>query len=324
MGLGLWLACAGVRAGVAPPTADARPLDTVWVTGKVPGPGLWRVSDEDHELWILGTITPLPARFDWRATEVQSLIARAEAVLEPPETAVEVGTWRGLLLLPEWLRTKALHHGETLQTVLPAETYAHWRAVRDRYLPGSPGTDRLRPVVAAGEVYRRALSGAGLHAEDVVWQRVRDLARQRGVVVTPVAVTAGLDDPAGLLRRWAASPPQDEAACLEATLVRTERDLSLLSERVRLWGIGDIEHLSGLLGAPLDAACTDWADTVSGGALAIGRLRERSDEAWVNAATTMLAAHRLSVAVLPVHTLIEPSRVLDALRARGLRVVAPD
>ena len=55
------------------------------VSGVQPGPGLWQVrNSQGHTLWILGTVSPLPAKLDWRADEVQAVIASAQEVLGPP------------------------------------------------------------------------------------------------------------------------------------------------------------------------------------------------------------------------------------------------
>lgn len=51
-----------LQASVSPPLPAMQPeLDEVLVTGEQPGPGLWRVSANGNELWILGTLDPLPA-----------------------------------------------------------------------------------------------------------------------------------------------------------------------------------------------------------------------------------------------------------------------
>jgi hypothetical protein len=46
----------------APMSTQATELDQVLVTGEQPGPGLWKVSKDDHVLWILGTLAPLPQK----------------------------------------------------------------------------------------------------------------------------------------------------------------------------------------------------------------------------------------------------------------------
>jgi len=77
----VWLACTGVPGAgaqqAAPQVVDLAP---VVVSGVQPGPGMWRVtSAHGNVLWILGTVSPLPARLDWRADEVKAVIASADA-----------------------------------------------------------------------------------------------------------------------------------------------------------------------------------------------------------------------------------------------------
>ncbi len=60
-------------------------LAPVLVSGVQPGPGMWQVrNSQGHTLWILGTVSPLPAKLDWRADEVQAVIASAQEVLGSP------------------------------------------------------------------------------------------------------------------------------------------------------------------------------------------------------------------------------------------------
>ena len=51
------------------PQSEAQ-LSEVLVVGKQPGPGLWRISKGDHDLWIFATLTPLPKQMIWDATEI--------------------------------------------------------------------------------------------------------------------------------------------------------------------------------------------------------------------------------------------------------------
>ncbi len=72
----LWAAslicCCGTAQAVpaapaaAPPPSDSADIDQptvqqVEITGVRPGPSLWRVSQGDHVVWLLGTLDPLPS-----------------------------------------------------------------------------------------------------------------------------------------------------------------------------------------------------------------------------------------------------------------------
>jgi hypothetical protein len=63
-----------------PPVSEAQ-LAEVLVVGKQPGPGLWRVSKGDHDLWIFATLTPLPKQMIWDATDIEKHIGQSQTVL---------------------------------------------------------------------------------------------------------------------------------------------------------------------------------------------------------------------------------------------------
>jgi hypothetical protein len=65
------------------PLSDAQ-LAEVLVVGKQPGPGLWRISKGDHDLWIFATLTPLPKQMIWDATDIGD-VARLQPLLPADE-----------------------------------------------------------------------------------------------------------------------------------------------------------------------------------------------------------------------------------------------
>lgn len=82
---------AGDPVGAGNAVAEAGPikdLETLVVTGVQPGPGLWRVSHEGNVLWILGTVSPLPAKMKWESAEVEAVIADSQQVLLPPSVTM--------------------------------------------------------------------------------------------------------------------------------------------------------------------------------------------------------------------------------------------
>src|SRR3546814_12295756 len=72
----------------APTPDDIVDMDAVVVSGVLPGPRMWRVSKGDNDLYILGTLSPLPKRMEWMSREVEDTIARSQAVIAPHSVAV--------------------------------------------------------------------------------------------------------------------------------------------------------------------------------------------------------------------------------------------
>src|SRR6185312_1379732 len=91
LALTVLMASAPLRAAPPPPSStNVADLPAVLVTGVQPGPGMWRVSRDGHELWILGTLSPLPRGMTWQSREVESVIASAQEILLPPSVKLKV------------------------------------------------------------------------------------------------------------------------------------------------------------------------------------------------------------------------------------------
>ena len=143
---------AAPQAAVADPpvSTQAVPGDgirteaTVVVTGEQPGPGLWLVRKGGHDLWILGTLNPLPAGMRWQSKQVEQVIANAQEVIRAPRVSfdVKVGFFRGLTLLPSMLGARKNPDGKKLQVV--KYTDYSGRAVRTLY----PSREALRSAWA--------------------------------------------------------------------------------------------------------------------------------------------------------------------------------
>lgn len=317
-------ALAAVAANAAADPAVADPgLEPVLVSGERPGPGLWQVSGGGHTLWIVGTLRPFPRAVRWRTRELEAVMSRAEAVIEPPSAELRVGLWRGLTLLPAALRARRLTDHRTLKDVLPADVYGHFSALKALYLPADRDVETLRPVFAAQRLTEAAVKQAGLTTEDVAWDTVRELAGRHHVPRVPVAIDLPLADPRAALDQWAALPADAEVGCLSAMLARLEDDLGQMRHRADLWAVGDIPGLRAVPPVERDAACFGFLDGIAALRDPVQQIRARMREIWVAAATTALAARGTSVAVLPIEQLTAADGVLTDLAARGYAVSEP-
>ena len=179
MRLPLFAACALLVAAAAaaeppaapPPAADAAApttLDTVLVTGEQPGPGLWKVSRGDHVMWILGAQYPLPKDMTWRSRDVEQAIAQSQAVIADATPKLKLNFFHKLTLLPTVYSARKNDDGATLKEILPAELYERWLALKAKYIGHDNGVERLRPMVAANELYDKALAKSGLARNSLI------------------------------------------------------------------------------------------------------------------------------------------------------------
>src|SRR5690349_16569476 len=99
---GIVLACHAPAFAAEAAAAPGPSLETIVVTGEQPGPGLWKVSKDEHVMWVLGTLSPLPKRIEWRAAEVERRIGESKQVLLAPQVKMQanVGFFGRLALLP--------------------------------------------------------------------------------------------------------------------------------------------------------------------------------------------------------------------------------
>jgi hypothetical protein len=314
------------RAQAAEAADPPRQMDTVEVVAQVSGPGLWEVRHGDHVLWILGTQSPLPRRFEWSSDEVDARLAESSLLIAPPAVTfnADVGRLRGLMLLPSLLRARRDPEERSLQEVVGPELYARWQPLKQRYLGRSRKVERWRPLFAAMELWQEAIEDAGMTGSGPVWRAVSKAAKKLDLQIEKPLVTVEIVDTKATIRDFARSPLND-LDCFSGTLERLETDIDAMRERAEAWAVGDLEGLRALPFKDQNAACQDAFLSASlGERNTIEDLPERVRAAWLEQAERALEEHRSSVAVLSIASLLDPdSGLLEALRARGYAVREP-
>jgi uncharacterized protein YbaP (TraB family) len=326
--LALMLSPLAARAQALPaPGADGVvELDTMVVAGAQPGPGMWKVSDGERVLWVMGTLTPLPKRMTWLSRDVEEVIASAQEVIEPPGVTVSsgIGTFRSLLLVPSILRARRNPDGQTLDEVLPPELYARWSTLKARYLGRSAKTEGWRPAFAARELYEAAIRQSGLSESGVVGDVVEKAARRHKVKVTSPLVTLKIENPKQAIKEFSSSSLRD-LECFAATLARVEGDLPAITTRANAWAVGDIPALRALPYEDHNRTCIEtFLQTDLARKRGVDDLPQRVRQAWLDAADKALQENAVSFATLPMSRLLDADGYLAALAAKGYVVEAPE
>jgi uncharacterized protein YbaP (TraB family) len=309
------------------PEADApRRLDAVEVAGNMPGPSLWQVSDGEHTLWLMGRISPLPKRMQWRSDEVAGVIRQADAYIDYAAVQVEakIGFFSGLMLLPKALGARKPLDNKTLQQQVSAAAYARWLPLKKRYLGSSRRVEKWRPLFAVDRLRNKALKKSGLTERDQVASALLKLAKKNDLEIIRPRVKVTIDDPKKLLEEFRATAVAD-LDCFEQTLTWLESDLDLLRRRANAWAVGDIERLRELQIAQPRSACIDAllkAESLQRRGFA--DLAARLDARWLEVAEAALKTHRSTLAVVSMDDLLNPEGYLAELRRRGYRVVEPE
>jgi len=305
------------------PAQTAQTLEAVLVTGEQPGPGLWKVTKGDHVLWILGTQQPLPKNFTWRAAEVEKIIAQSQQVLSDADVGVHVGFFRSIFLLPSVLGAKKNGDGKTLHEVLPPELYARWLALKQKYIGRDNGVERLRPMLAANELYKKAIKKSGLTPDNLAQDVVNFYAKKSKVPVVTPHVKLEIEDPKQAIADFKSTAGSLDVACLERTIARLETDLGAMRARANAWAIGDLEALKKLPYPDQRAACIAAVSSNPRLAEQLRQARQRVDGDWIAAADAAIARNASTLAVLPIVELLRPDGRLARLRAKGYAIEDP-
>ena len=304
------------------PAAAQPPLEEILVVGEQPGPAMWRVAKGDHALWILATLDPLPKNMVWHSKSVEERIGASQLVLSPPELSAHVGFFRTMTLVPALLRARHDPNGRTLEQSLPHDLYMRWLALRVKYL-GNADDEKLRPILAAADLYRRAIDQVGLSHDTHVWQRVEATARAKHVPVQPVSLEVPIDNPKQYVRDLSAIPPAGEIDCLRSTVGLLETQLPVMRTRANLWSTGDIEKLRGLLRSDAVETCASAVLVVPSFREEYTKVNEQLRSAWLAAAEKAIAVNLSTVAVTPMTELLKPDGWLAIFRARGYEITEP-
>lgn len=322
VGAGLWLPDASSN--------DAEPirtLDTVVVTGTAPGPGMWKVSNDGHTLWILGTLKPVPASIAWDSAATSDVISKATLVLWEPSFTLDVdaGVFGKLSLGYSYLKARNNPDGQTLREVLPPDVHARWQRLRDRYLRGRGGMERKRPMSAAEELLEAAITERGLSSKNIVTPIIVDAVKSGGIGLHSPGYTLKISrkDASALLKDVRASAIND-VACLTATMDVVEHGMDRIITNANAWAVGDIDRIDTSLTARRDMLCTDTLSSASAAReRGLPDIRSVMQERWVAAAAEALKAREFTVAVLPISDLIAEEGYLHTLRQLGYDVESP-
>jgi len=300
-------------------------LETVVVSGIQPGPGLWKLSRDGHVMYVLGTLAPLPKRIEWESLEVEERIAQSQEVLLVPSAELKVkgGIIGGLFLVPSLLKARNNPDDQPLSAVVPADDYARWTVLKQKYLPRDKNVEKRRPIFAAGALLDQAIDKGGLSFKDRVLPVVKKAARRHDVPITEPKVIVKVEQARDRIKDFR-QESLDDVACFRLTLDRLENNVTAMRGWANAWATGDVEKLRDLpyseqIRACLDAVLTSEVAKDSG----FGDLRQRMEGAWMDAAEKAIAAHEKSFGVLPMSQIMRPDGVLAQLVAKGYTVEPP-
>lgn len=304
------------------PIRDEAP---VVVSGKLPGPGMWKVSRNGHVMYVLGTISHVPKGMEWISLDVEKALAQAGEVLYPPGYKIDfdVGFFGRLALIPTAMGLPKNPDGKTLRDVVPVPSYARWLELKQRYIGRDDDVEEMRPIFAAEALEQAAFKKSGLK-EARIWPVIESAIRKHDIKVTKPQFTATIKDPKVALKELRAGSI-DDIACFDKTLANLETDVARMTERANAWATGDVQTLRALPLGDQGRTCMDaLLKTSAAQKRGLGDAVEQTKQVWMPAAEVAIASNPVSFAVLPMSEVLKADGYLAALQAKGYDVEAPD
>lgn len=309
---------APIDGPVDAPVDENQAIEEVTIVGEAAGPGLWKVRNGDNTLYILGTLSPLPKKMEWRSREVESVVARAQQVIPArSEVDADIGPIKAVQLYMQYRKLRGNEDQQTLEQVLPSDLFARFESLRGKYAPRSRDMLKRRPLLAAGELWSEALSRTGLTGRNNVSRQVEKLAKSRKVPV--VLPKIFIEDPKGALAEAGKITREAEVSCMRSTLARMESDLDNARRRAEAWAVGDVDALRSTNANEQQEAC--WSALQQSPKIAA--IRQQFEDEWFKLAVNAVETHEVSLAVVPIVELWGRSGVISRMRARGYTVDDP-
>jgi uncharacterized protein YbaP (TraB family) len=301
------------------------PSNRVEVIGVLPGPSFWRVSKGDHNLWILGTVKPIPKKMQWETIKLERKLAESQVLIAPPSVNLDadVGFFSKLGLIPSLLKARKNPDGKTLQQILPKEVYARWQTMKFKYIGNDNDVENWRPIFAAQELYDHALKKSGLENRNIVWPIAKEYAEDAKLPIIRPEIKITIANPKKFIKEFNQNALSD-TACFVQTLNTIERDVKYMQQRSALWAEGKVSQLRQISFTNQSEACLE---AILGSGLAQkngwGNIQQRTEELWLQMVEQALAKNVSSVAVINMADLIKPNGYLAQLQAKGYSVQEP-
>lgn len=299
---------------------------TVVVTGEQPGPGLWLVRKGGSELYILGTLSPLPANMQLASSGIDAVISRSQEVIRAPYLSVgsDASKFRLLLLAPSLIGIRNNPDRKTLRDVMPPTLYARWQPFKQRFLPDNDKVEKMRPMFAAQELYKAVIKRSAMSNKDPSAAVVTAAIEKHHPSVSVVKLELKVKDPKAVVKQMKTAR-FDDLACMERTLDRLGVDMEVLRLRANAWSTGDIATLKANPVASQSQACLNAvSESAIGQQIGMGDGEARVRAMWLAKAEQALAKNTTTFAILPISDMLDSGGYLDALRRKGYTVLAPD
>ncbi len=288
-----------------PVDAEDTLVEELMVKAKRPGPAMWKVSDADSVVWVMGVPDALPKGLDWDHTELKAKLTKANVVIAGTRLRVNIFSLLNMFLFQ---RDKFSGDKPFVEAV-PPDMLARYKAVAGRsdLIERAPN---IKPVMGA-------IAVAGNFSRQLDMQaREPERSIRRDALFRVRVQEAGETNLVDFLKIFQAMPRETELACLEDALRQAEAGPERMREAARGWARGDLRVAV--------SAERGWERCIAKDPQ-IARMVEENLTAVTGAITKALEKPGHAVAIVELRPLLAQNGVLVRLKATSrVTITAPD
>ena len=305
------LAFGGMAASQDAPVTDWS-MEVVVVDAAAQGPAFWHIRKGDSEIYILGTVGPMPADLAWNSTRLEQLIDGANAVLLPPQAhsgLLDILSMSWFILMHR--DALSMPDDQKLEASLAPDVRARFVSVRTSIKQDGERYEDDSPLLAGFRLLGDYMSASKLTGE-APEQTAGKIARAKHVKMTRIAEYSA--NP--LIREMLQLPRSAGQVCFETMLNDIETLQRHAVPAADAWAVGDVAGIKAHYSTPLFAPCINQAKKFD-------EIDHRAVADTIKAIHEALAKPGKTVMLVDIGWLFRAGGVADALKAEGVTIEGP-
>jgi len=298
-----------------------KPVEEVIVSGRRPGPPLWRIENGENTLWVFAVVSTMPKSFEWDSSGIDHVLSESQQyfpLIERDLYASILNPIKAIGMLRRFNKLKKISDERTIKDYLSAQEYDKFSTLKAQYLPNSKKIEKLKPVFAADELFQGAKREYGLVNARKISKAITKLAKQNKLEITKIKVREKIESKP-IFKAIENLSDAEHSRCLSLVMDTLDDEVGSLINYALLWADGDPKALIDNSVPRLQDSCAEFFL----GSDQAQRIIRQSEESWLSATQKALENNRSSFAVLELHDVIEPEGLLSRLAARGYKLVGP-
>ena len=267
-------------------------------------PVVWHLSDEDSDIYILGTVHVLPPELEWHSEEIVAAFESADTIWFEAPVLDPTAQMQSMQLLYQYGLNEP---GNPLSGQISAEGQELLAEIISRYGIGATDLDAMRPWMAAMTLSLAFIQSQGYEPESgvdfVLWQEANGSGKDISYFETLEQQVRFLAD----------LPPEIEVAYLEQLLMDFNSAGNQLDELVAAWHAGDIATIDAVMNGETRGAAPRVHEVL---------LVERN-RTWIQTIKETLASSGTDFIAVGAGHVAGPEGLIELLRAEGFEVAGP-